>query len=94
MKNEPTPLSFLDGPALRLALFWETLLKKFGWSTLVVSILLGIVLIYFGTAWSIQFKQSCKGYLKRAADSNTVELAKQELGKAVDYIEANNLTEG
>jgi hypothetical protein len=77
-----------------LAFTKEKLLKKFGWSTLVVSTLLGMVLIYFGTIWSIQFKQNCKGYLKHAADSNTVELAQEELGKAVAYIEANELTEG
>ncbi len=69
-------------------------MKKFGWSLSVVSLLLGIGLFYQGTVCSIQFKQNCKGYLKRAADSNTVELAKEELGKAVDYIEANHLDQG
>ena len=43
---------------------------------------------------SVQFDFDCKAYLKRAADANTVELAKGELGKAIEYIEDNKLTEG
>jgi len=69
-------------------------LKKFTWSVLVLSVALGFALLVYGTVCSIQFKQNCKGYLKHAADANTVALAKQELGKAVDYIEAEGLTSG
>jgi hypothetical protein len=43
---------------------------------------------------SIQFDQNCGGYLKNAADANSVELASERIGKAVEYIEANGLTEG
>ena len=43
---------------------------------------------------SIQFRQNCKGYLKRAADANTVSLAKQELGIALEYLERENMTTG
>src|SRR5574343_55334 len=43
---------------------------------------------------SIQFNQNCGGYLDRAASANTVELARQELKIALDYIEQNNLTKG
>lgn len=42
----------------------------------------------------IIFKQNVTGYLKRAADANTVELAKGELKLAIDYLEQNELTEG
>jgi hypothetical protein len=42
----------------------------------------------------VQLKQNCTGYLKRAADANTVEVASQELQKAIDYLESNNLTSG
>lgn len=42
----------------------------------------------------IIFEQNCKGYLKRAADATTVELAIENLNVAIDYIEKNNLTEG
>jgi hypothetical protein len=43
---------------------------------------------------SIQFDQQCEGYLKRAADANNIELAREELGKALQYTEAHGLTEG
>lgn len=43
---------------------------------------------------SIQFNQNCKGYLKQTADANSVELALDRLNKAIDYVEANNLTSG
>ena len=39
-------------------------------------------------------KQNCTGYLKRAADANTVESAKEQLQKSIQYLEANNLTKG
>jgi hypothetical protein len=37
---------------------------------------------------------NCGGHLKRAADANTVELAKQELKTAVSYLEARGMTSG
>ncbi len=42
----------------------------------------------------VQFNLNCTQNLKRAADANTVERAKEELGKAIFYAEKNNLTEG
>jgi hypothetical protein len=33
-------------------------------------------------------------YIKRAADASTIEIAKDELKKAVEYAEKNKLTEG
>lgn len=59
-----------------------------------------IATMVFG-AWSIvrivksvQFSTNCTQYLKRAADANTVELAKEELAQVISYAEENNLTEG
>lgn len=59
-----------------------------------------IATIVFG-AWStarivkdVQFDTNCTQYIKRAADANTVERAKEELKKAISYAEKNNLTEG
>ncbi len=59
-----------------------------------------IATIVFGV-WStvrivkaVQFDTNCAQYIKRAADSNTVETAKEELAKAISYAEENNLTEG
>ncbi len=43
---------------------------------------------------NVQFELGCSQYIKRAADANTVELAKKELAKAISYAEENNLTEG
>ncbi|KKM86530.1 hypothetical protein LCGC14_1278070 [marine sediment metagenome] len=61
-------------------------------------LILGLVLT---VGWSstvvvrgIQFDRGAEGYLKRAADANTVELAETQLRIAVDYIEQKNLTEG
>lgn len=42
----------------------------------------------------LQFSFNCTQYLKRAADANTIETAKEELAKAISYAEENNLTEG
>jgi hypothetical protein len=72
----------------------EVILKNLGLLTLIVSTVLGIVVCGFMIYCSIQFDRNCSGYLKRAADANTIELAKQELRKAVDYIESENLTSG
>ena len=59
-----------------------------------------IATIVFG-AWvtvrsvkDVQFSMNCTQYIKRAADANTVETAKEELSKAISYAEENNLTEG
>ncbi len=56
--------------------------------------------IVFGTWLTVrwiketQFDMNCTQYIKRAADANTVETAKEELSKAIAYAEENNLTEG
>ena len=42
----------------------------------------------------IQFKQNVSGYLERAANASTVELAHNELTRSLGYLEANGLTEG
>lgn len=57
---------------------------------LVLSIGWGSTLIVRG----IQFDRGAEGYLKRAADANTVELAETQLRIAIDYIEAKELTSG
>lgn len=42
----------------------------------------------------VVFDIECRGHLKRAADANTVELAKQELEVAIAHLKANNATNG
>ena len=43
---------------------------------------------------SIEFKQNCGGYIKQAADANTVELSLSRLEKAIAYAEQHQLTKG
>lgn len=40
------------------------------------------------------FKKNVTGYIKHAADANTVDIAHEELTKAINYLEANNMTSG
>lgn len=43
---------------------------------------------------SVEFDQNCEGYIKQAADANTVELSLDRLNKAISYAEEHNLTKG
>lgn len=43
---------------------------------------------------SYKFDNNCEVYIERAANASSVEMAKEELGKAIKYAEDNNLTEG
>lgn len=56
--------------------------------------LLALIMPILTTMKSIQFDQNCGGYLKQAADANSVELAEQRLNLAIDYIEEHKLTSG
>lgn len=42
----------------------------------------------------VELNQNCLSYLKLTADANTVETATEQLGKAINYLESNNLTTG
>lgn len=53
-----------------------------------------IVVMTIQIVKSIQFNQNCGGYLERAANANTIEIAQGELSRAIKYIEENNLTSG
>lgn len=44
------------------------------------------------TVKAVQFDMNCSQYIKRAADANTVETAKEELAKAISFAEENDLT--
>ena len=57
---------------------------------LIISLIVPVIVI----VKSVQFNQQCEGYLKQAADANTVELALQRVNLALDYIEGHNLTSG
>lgn len=65
------------------------------------NIILCIILILTSFCWAggrivknIVYTQNCGGYLKRAADANTIEMANTELSRAIEYLEKNNLTTG
>lgn len=65
-------------------------MKAFSWITFIASIAIFVMIL----VKSITFNINCGDYLKRAADSNTVELAADNLKIALDYIEANGMTTG
>lgn len=65
--------------------------------------LFGICCLFFAASFvtptiivvkSIQFNQNCGGYIKQAADANTVELSLSRLEKAIAYAEQHQLTQG
>lgn len=63
-------------------------------------IILVLLLVFFGgitAAWivkKVQLNINCTGHLKRAADANSVEMAKSELKTAIDYLEEKGFTRG
>ena len=54
----------------------------------------GLIVPAYCVIRSIEFRQECSGYLRQAADANTVELASERLGMAVNYIEEHEMTSG
>ena len=57
-------------------------------------ILIGLICPVITVFLSIDFQQNCSGYLKQAANANSVELAIERLDKAISYVERKNLTHG
>jgi len=53
-----------------------------------------ILYIIVSIVFAILFQIGCTDRLKRAADSNTIELAKEELTAAISYLEEMNFTKG
>lgn len=60
----------------------------------IIVFMLTLISPILTTIKSIQFDQKCGGYLKQAADANSVELAERQLNLAIDYIEQRELTSG
>ncbi len=60
----------------------------------IIVFILALISPILTTIKSIQFDQKCSGYLKQAADANSVELAERQLNLAIDYIEQHELTSG
>jgi hypothetical protein len=57
-------------------------------------ILVSLIICGIRISKGIELKQNITGYLKRAADANTIALANEELTKSLNYLESNNLTNG
>ncbi len=57
---------------------------------ILISVTIFGIRIYKG----VILKQNVTGFLKRAADANSIDLANGELTKSINYLEANNLTSG
>jgi len=72
-------------------------MKKFTSVFLILAIVFTVIFCVWATiriVKVVQFNFDCEAYLQRAANANTVEMAKEELAKAIAYAEQNNLTEG
>ena len=68
-------------------------MKKSGlW--LITSIIIGILLQTVLFINRVEFKQNCSGKLKRAADANSIEIAKVEIETVLQYAEAKGYTHG
>ena len=63
------------------------------WSLMLCALALVVVLIW-SSVLAIRFDQAIEGYLKQAADSNTVPHARERLDIALRNIEKWNLTSG
>jgi hypothetical protein len=44
--------------------------------------------------FSVQFGRNCEGYLERAGNANSIDIARTELKVALDFLEKENLTTG
>ncbi len=81
-----------------MAFGWEnTNHEKTHWAQMVCGMGICLPLIFLA-GWviilGIQFDRKCGGYLKRAADANTVQLAEKELSVAISYLEGHSMTQG
>lgn len=68
-------------------------MKKVTILAVIVSALWLAAMVWF-ICLRVEFNQNCTGYLKQAADANTIELAIDRLDKAIEYAEIKNLTDG
>lgn len=68
-------------------------MKKVTILAVIVSALWLAAMVWF-ICLRVEFNQNCTGYLKQAADANTIELAIERLDKAIEYVELKNWTDG
>ena len=68
-------------------------MKKVTILVVIVSALWLAAMVWF-ICLRVEFNQNCTGYLKQAADANTIELAIERLDKAIEYVELKKWTDG
>jgi len=68
--------------------------RTLNWFIAIVATVLFFVWAATRIVATVQFNINCKQYLKRAADASTIEMAKEELEKAISFAEEKRLTEG
>lgn len=68
-------------------------MKKVTILSVIVTALWLVAMVWF-ICLRVEFEQNCTGYLKQAADANTIELAIDRLDKAIEYAERKNWTDG
>ena len=68
-------------------------MKKVTILAVIVSALWLAAIVWF-ICLRVEFEQNCTGYLKQAADANTIELAIDRLDKAIEYVELKKWTDG
>lgn len=69
-------------------------MKSFLVTLCVMCILIPIIVYGIAIVKTIQMDSNCIGYLKMAADANSVELANKHLTSAINYLEQHGLTNG
>ena len=57
-------------------------------------IVIAVAIFGFRVSKGIEFKQNVSGYLKRASNANTIDLAEQELTRSLQYLEEKKMTTG
>lgn len=63
-------------------------------SLILILFFVGLITPAICIVKNIEFRQNCGGYLKQAADANTVEIALERVDKALAYIEKRGMTNG
>ncbi len=70
----------------------------YGKTQLTLAVIFAVLIIAWGGTRlyleKVEFNVECGDVLKRAADANTIQLAKKELKAALDYMEREELTSG
>ena len=70
------------------------MMRKKRYIFLVLAMIVFFTTVIIEGVKEAHFDRNCTQYIERAAHANSVETAKENLAKAISYVETNNLTEG